>query len=251
MMWDELTTLQIDQLNRNIPVLLPVSATEQHGPLLPLATDRLIAEHFAAALQEEMPENILILPTVSVGCSDHHMSFAGTLSLSHHTFAAIVEDLIGSVLQHGFNKIILFNSHGGNQAICQVILERLGFRHPHAHFVSFTWWVAARAALQEVTETGPGGTGHACEFETSLMQLITGRYTDLSQIEKGGNVPTFAWAESDMLRGSKASYYRLISAMTPNGIFGDPLKASPAKGKMITDCVIKELKIITNDLHAI
>src|SRR5664279_2271764 len=159
MIWDQLTYRQIENLDRDIPVLLTVAATEQHGPHLPLATDRLIGEHFATELNARIPGSILVLPSVGIGCSGHHMGFAGTLSLSHATFASVVKDIIASVLQHGFYKIILLNSHGGNQGIGQVVLEQLGQENPKAHIVGVTWWVMAQESLREISDTGPGGTG--------------------------------------------------------------------------------------------
>lgn len=251
MKWDQLTYQQLEQLDKNIPVLLTVAATEQHGPHLPLATDRLIGEHFAEALNASMQEHVLILPSLGIGCSGHHMGFAGTLSLSHATFAAVVKEIITSVLRHGFNKIILFNSHGGNQGICQVIVEQLGQEYPEAHFVGITWWVLAREALQDISETGPGGTGHACEFETSLMECIARGLVDKEKIQKGRNTPGFLWAEGDMLHGAKASYYRSMREMTSNGVFGDPTMASAEKGRRITAAVLSALREVTADLLAI
>lgn len=248
MIWDQLTSSQIASLDRNIPVLLPMAATEQHGPHLPLATDRLIGEHFAYQLNTLINEQVLILPAISVGCSSHHLDFPGTLSISHQTFSHQVIDIVNSVIQHGFHKIILLNSHGGNQAIGQVLTEQLGYLYPKSHFVMVTWWRIALDALKKVTETGMGGTGHACEFETSLMLLIAPHLVIKDKIRPGENNPTFSWAEGDMLHGSGVTYYRSIKEMTFNGVFGDPTAASLKKGMNISDAVIPELKQIVLDL---
>jgi hypothetical protein len=88
--WQSLTSKALARLDRSIPVVLPVAAVEQHGPHLPLATDRLIAEHFCRELDRELPDRVLILPTVAVGCSQHHMDFPGTLSVSHDGFMRYV-----------------------------------------------------------------------------------------------------------------------------------------------------------------
>lgn len=248
MIWDELTSPQIGDLDKNTPVLLPIAATEQHGPHLPLATDRMIGEHFAKRLNEEIPDGILILPTVSIGCSDHHMGFAGTLTYTHDTFARQVREIVNSVIRHGFHKIIIQNSHGGNLGVGQVILEQLGFEHPDCQFVSLTWWRIASEALMGITETGFGGVGHACEFETSLMMLIAPSLVDHDKIAPGANQKTFDWAEGDMLRGSAASYFRTMKQMTLNGVFGDPTKATLEKGQQITDCVVQALRKIVIDL---
>lgn len=248
MIWDQLTSSQINQLDKNIPVVLVMAATEQHGPHLPLATDRLIGEYFAQKLHEAMPDQVLVLPAISVGCSDHHMDFSGTLTLSHNSFAGQVHDILRSVMQHEFHKIILLNSHGGNQGIGQVLIEQLGHQFPTSRLVLATWWRIAAQALEEITETDPGGTGHAGEFETSLMMLIAPHLVVNEEINPKSNIPTFPWAEGDMLRSPQAAYYRSIKEMTSNGVFGEPSAASAETGKKIADVVLKALKQIVIDL---
>lgn len=249
MIWDQLTSEQLHGLDRSIPVLLVMAATEQHGPHLPLATDRLIGEFFSKKLHEAVPDHLLILPAVAVGCSDHHMGFAGTLSLSHDSFRNQVKDIIRSVIRHGFQKIILLNSHGGNQAVGQVVLEQLGHEYPDVHFVMTTWWRIAMKRLYEITETGPGGVGHAGEFETSLMLLIAPHLVVKENIYPKSNRPTFPWAEGDMLRGAGASYFRNMKAMTVTGVFGDPTAASKEKGQQITDAVVAALQEVVEDIY--
>ncbi|MEO5998865.1 MAG: creatininase family protein [Chitinophagaceae bacterium] len=251
MIWDQLSSKQIAALDKTIPVLLNLCATEQHGAHLPLSTDRLIGEHFSALLNKEMMETILILPSVPIGCSDHHMEFPGSLSLSHATFSAVVQDIVRSVLHHGFYKIILLNSHGGNQGIMQVIVEQLGYANPPAHIVGVTWWNLVKEELKKITETGPGGTGHACEFETSIIQVIAAELVNNSEMAKGANTTTFPWAEGDMLQGPKASYYRTMKSMTPNGVFGNPVKATAEKGRRITAVVVEALKQLVRDIYSI
>jgi creatinine amidohydrolase len=251
MIWDQLSSKQLAALDKNIPVFLNIAATEQHGAHLPVATDRLIGGHFLSLLNKEVEDKILILPPVAVGCSDHHMEFTGSLSLSHSTFAAVVKDIVQSVIHHGFHKIILLNSHGGNQGIMTVIIEQLGFANPKSHILGATWWTLAKGELLKITETGPGGTGHACEFETSLMKVIAPELVNEELIAAGGNVPTFDFAEGDMLQGGKVSYYRTMKAMTANGVYGDPRKSSPEKGVRISNVVVTALKQLVTDVTAL
>jgi creatinine amidohydrolase len=251
MIWDRLTSGQIEALDKNIPVLLNIAATEQHGAHLPVATDRLIGEFFLARLDQQMSGEVLILPAVAVGCSDHHMDFGGTLSLSHTTFIAVVKDIIQSVIHHGFHKIILLNSHGGNQGAMQVIVEQLGYANPRASIVGATWWNLAKEELLAITETGPGGTGHACEFETSLIKVIAPELIRESLIAPGANVASFNLANGDMLTGPKVSYYRTMKEMTPNGVFGNPVKSSKEKGERIASCVVEALQQLVRDVRGL
>lgn len=251
MIWDELTTLQIKKLDKNIPVVLLMAATEQHGAHLPLATDRLIGEHFANELHKLMPNKVLILPSISVGCSSHHMGFSGSLTISHDTFIRQVEEIVASVIFHGFTNIILLNSHGGNQAVGQVLVEKLGFKNPTKNILMVTWWKLVGEALFPLNESGKGGVGHAGEFETSLMLLIAPHLVDLDKKEVGKHTATFSWNEGDMLRGTKASFYRSTKEMTTNGIFGNPEYATLEKGKEISKLVISDFSKIIRDLLTI
>jgi creatinine amidohydrolase len=249
MIWDQLTSPEIQRLDLNIPVVFPVSATEQHGPHLPLATDRMIGEHFCDALSKAIPDKVIILPIMSIGCSEHHMDFAGSLSIQHQTFLSQAEDILSSVARHGFKNIIVFNSHGGNLAASQLLLEKFGADNQNLNIVLATWWKLASDALLELNETGPGGVGHAGEFETSLMLHIRPDLVQLDKREAMKNIKSYPWAEMDMLRGSKASIFRSMKAMTTNGVFGNTSVCSAEKGIEITNIVTTSLKEIVLDLY--
>ena len=249
MIWDQLTSPEIDALNRSIPVILPVAAIEQHGAHLPLATDRMIGEYFCHQLHMDIPDNVLILPAMGVGCSEHHLDFRGSLTLQHDTFLQQAEDILGSVAHHGFKNLIIFNSHGGNSGIAQVIVEHFGYRHPECRVVLATWWKITGEALFELNETGAGGVGHAGEFETSLMMTIAPELVHHDKIEGKKNRRNFEWATGDLLRGPEASLYRSMKGNTPNGVFGEPRMISAEKGLQITNIVVRALKKIVLDLY--
>ena len=249
MIWDQLTSPEINNLDRNIPVVFTVSATEQHGLHLPVATDRMIGEHFCNELNKAIPDKVLILPIMSVGCSEHHMDFTGTLSIQHQTFLYQAEDILSSVVRHGFTNIVLFNSHGGNLAAGQLLLEKFGAMHPEIQMVFATWWKILGDSIFKLNESGPGGVGHAGEFETSLMLHMNPELVKLDKIEDVKNNKTYDWAEADMIRGSLASLYRSMKGQTSNGVFGNPSVHSVEKGRQITDMVTVAMKKIILDLY--
>ena len=248
MIWDHLTTTDFEQIDRSTPVLLPISATEQHGPHLPLATDRIIGEHFCRRLNEAIPDDMLLLPSISIGYSEHHMDFAGTLSINHSTAIQQAEKILASCHRHGFRNFIIFNSHGGNQGWSQVLTEKIGGKFPTANLVLVTWWKLAAQTLLDISTTGAGGVGHAGEFETSLLLHINPNLVDQENIPRKANTKTFDWAEMDMLRSPSAALYRTMKQMTPTGVFGDATQSTAEKGKNISDMVVDQLKQIVVDL---
>ena len=248
MYWQDLTRPIIDSLDRGVPVILPVAAIEQHGPHLPLATDRIINEHFCGELNRLVADRVLILPTVAVGCSQHHMEFAGTLTHTHETFIAVVTETLHCAAAHGFTNLVVFNSHGGNLGAAQVAVESFGASHPNCCVVNVTWWRLATEELLEINETGRGGVGHACEFETALVMAAAPHLIDADALRPGITRPTFSWAEADLLRSAKASLYRSFAEMTADGTLGDPTAATKEKGRKITELVVGRLATIVEDL---
>jgi creatinine amidohydrolase len=248
MNWQELASPDLDAIDRRTPVVLPVAAVEQHGPHLPLATDRLIVEFFAGQLHKRLGLNVLVLPSVPVGCSAHHMEFPGSLTLEHETFLAVAKQYLHSAWRHGFRSFLVLNAHGGNQGVCQVLLEQFGFEHPDSQVVVATWWRVAADALLALNESGPGGVGHACEFETSLMLLIAPELVHMERVQPCANVPTFDWAEADLLRSPRAALFRTMKQMTRTGVYGDPSTASAEKGKQMADIVCDALVALLTDL---
>lgn len=104
-------------------VVMALGATEQHGLHMPLATDALLGDHMAQLLAERI--DAFVAPTLRVGCSEHHVGFAGTMSISEATMHAVIADLVRSLLSGGFRRIVLLPSHGGNFAPLAAALEIL------------------------------------------------------------------------------------------------------------------------------
>ncbi len=244
-----MTGPELDVVDRASPIVLSLTAVEQHGPHLGVATDALIGAHLVASLEAARPWGVLVLPQVTIGCSEHHMSFVGTLTLTHATFSAVVADIMGSLVRQGFRSILLLNSHGGNQAAGALAAETLGAAHPSRRIAFATWWRLAAEALGPIAEGGPGAIGHACEFETSLMLAAAPADVRTAQIGGRSRATTFAWADGDMLNAPAVAPYLTMTEQTGGTrVAGDASRTDAAKGERIAECVVAQLCAVVDDL---
>ncbi|GLS42949.1 creatininase family protein [Methylobacterium brachythecii] len=130
-LWRDLTT--VDVVSRDMTqavAVLPVAAIEQHGPHLPLGTDAIIAEGYLTRASELVPSalDVLTLPVQSIGKSDEHDSFAGTLTLTATTALAAWVEVGASVHRSGCRKLVIVSSHGGNNALIDLVAGELRAR---------------------------------------------------------------------------------------------------------------------------
>ena len=117
------------QAARTIAVL-PVAATEQHGPHLPLSVDTVLVDGVVTAALPHLPEalRVLFLPTQAVGLSPEHARFSGTLTLKSETILRLWTDIGESVAAAGIKKLVLFNAHGGNVSLMDIVARDLRAR---------------------------------------------------------------------------------------------------------------------------
>ena len=240
MRWEELSVPEIEALDRDGTVLiLPVGSVEQHGRHLPVGTDTILAAALAEEAAVRLPGRVAVLPPPWYGFSPHHMRFRGTVTLNTETMIALVDDIVGSVVAHGFRRIIILNGHGGNGGIINVLASKLGHRHyGSARIASLTYFQLAREEIAEFRESRAGGMGHACEFETAMMQHLR---PDLVHIEKAAVTypdPGSAYLTTDLLGSSTVRTYHDFGDLSPTGTLGDPSLATPEKGKRFFEACI-------------
>jgi creatinine amidohydrolase len=246
----EMTWQEIDALDRATVVVIPFGAMEQHGAHLPLETDALIGQELARRLDDVCQGRLLILPTQWLGLSTHHMGFPGTITASVDTYLALATEIIESIAQAGFKKILLLNSHGGNSSALDVVLTKVRLSYPEARVVLVTYWNIAAEKLRALRDSAEGGMGHACELETSLVMAAKSDAVRIDKIKADGRWSTSRFLGKDMLSGGTAGVSRSFSEISTDGAVGDPRTASVDKGQKFFDAIVAQLLELTCELES-
>lgn len=214
--WPRLTAVRGDGV-----LVVPLGATEQHGPHLPLGTDTEIARALAAELAARRPE-VAVAPALAFGASGEHADFPGTLSIGGEATERVLIEL-GRSADRTFGRLLFVSAHGGNADSVEGAVALL------------------RGEGREVRSWSPSfpGDAHAGWTETSLMLAIDPNAVDLAKAE-GGAVE----AIDELLPRLRAEGVRAVS---PNGVLGDPLGASPDVGRELLAAAGDELAALVRE----
>jgi creatinine amidohydrolase len=173
MRFQELTWPQLREVRRDGTVVLaPIAACEQHSRHLPTFTDTLLVTAVAEAAEQRLPEVVLLLPTLWLGASSHHLGFGATLSAEVDTHIAMLCDLLVPLLDDGYQRFLILNGHGGNIDTMHVALRRLQPRYRQRLLAAASYWELAEKELATLAHGPRKSMGHACEFETSMVLAL-------------------------------------------------------------------------------
>lgn len=243
MRWEELSAPAIEALDRHkTVVVLPLGSVEQHGRHMAVGTDTLLAYNLALSAADRLAGRVAVLPPPWYGFSAHHMRFAGTVTLRLETLLALVDDIAASVVAHGFRRLLIVNGHGGNNGAVDVLVSTLGRKHyGKARIAGLTYFQLARDVITEMRESAPGGMGHACEFETSMLLHLR---RDLVAMERAVVTypdPGSSYLTTDLVGGSAVRTYHDFGDLSESGTLGDPSLATAEKGGRFYDAVLDAL----------
>jgi len=174
LLFAEMTRVELRTIAADTLVVLPLGATEQHGPHLPAGTDSFAIEHLAreAAIRAASEISVTVAPPLPFGSSNHHLMFGATLSLSSETYYRVLTDVIRSLATDGFRRIFLVNGHGGNHEIAQLAARDMALELP-IRVAAGSYWIVAWDALFAVeAHRACYLPGHAGCFETSMMLVL-------------------------------------------------------------------------------
>ena len=236
--WPEVKSLDFSSL----VVLFPTGAFEQHGPHLPFTTDTDIVSAIASAIEQRMADRVLLLPTLWPGLSTHHMHFPGTLDVPQMAYIQLVTELGKSIASMGAKRVFILNGHGGNDTPLRAALRELKTAVPKTKFVFASYWSLAAKTLREVRESEPGGMGHACEMETSIMLHLHPDRVKLDRAVRDGPPHTDPYRKADMQVARPVYFVNEFHEVTESGVMGHPDLASAEKGKLFLDGIVAEVQ---------
>ena len=158
-------------------IVLPIGSTEQHGPNGLIGTDALCPESLAVALGDKT--GALVAPTISVGMAQHHLGFPGSITLRPTTLIAVIQDIVNSLIQHGFERFYFLNGHGGNvsttqaafsEIYAQASMGRSPTDQSRVRCRLVNWWEAEGVMALSKELFGEADGSHATCGEVSLTQ---------------------------------------------------------------------------------
>ena len=211
-------------------VVVPIGAVEQHGPHLPLATDIWIASAVARDAVARVDDAFLADP-LPVGCSVHHRSFPGTLSLGVDTFIRMICDVATCLFEDGFVPVFV-NGHGGNRAPMGAALQRLLEQNVSA------WGLTYFETLRDVAIERFGGRalGHACALETSISQHLWPEL--VGELPAPGAGDSEVFPDPSLFSTDPAVRHRRFEEFNELGLVGDPARADPEWGEDVYETAV-------------
>jgi mycofactocin system creatininase family protein len=200
---------------RGAILAVPVGATEQHGPHLPLSTDTDLAIALCERLAAQR-ETVLIAPAVPYGSSGEHAGFAGTLSIGQDVTEAVLVEL-GRSASATFTQLLLVSAHGGNVEPVTRAVARLRTEGRDVHVYAPRW----------------NGHPHAGRPETSMLLAVDASRVQMERAETGDQRPL-----DEILPALRDGG---VAAVSANGVLGDPIGASASEGAALLDALTLDL----------
>ena len=242
---------EIDPL-RTVAVL-PLGATEQHGPHLPLSVDTdLVNAMLGAALPHlQDSDPVLVLPAQSVGLSSEHLAYDGTLSLSPAHLISLWCDISEGVARTGIKKLLMFNAHGGNTGLMDVVARELR-GHGGLTVFSCNWYQLPLGAAWEAFGAHEQRFGvHGGDIETSLMLAIAPHKVRMEEAQHFASASEDRSARFKLLGdGKSAKLGWHMQDYNPHGAAGNAAAATAGKGHALLDAAGIQLARLLQELVA-
>lgn len=250
-LWSDMTAAEIASADTSGWIaVIPLGATEQHGPHLPLVTDSLIGSALLALAFELIPEEVPVtaLPMLEIGKSDEHLSSPGTLSFSAEQMTGLLIAMAEGAIRAGVRKIVFINGHGGNSALLDTLTRDLRIRHG-ALAVATSWM---RLGLPEgiVADEEIAHGVHGGLIETSLMLYLRPELVQMDLAEDFPSLQELLAEDGQYLRAyGKVQFGWMAEDLNPAGVVGNAAEASPETGQAIAIHQAEAFATLCREVH--
>lgn len=255
--WSDLTTADVARLDMaRVVAVLPVAATEQHGPHLPLSVDADLVNGVIAESWPHLPADLPVyfLPTQAVGFSPEHARFPGTLSLKAETVIRLWTDIGESVAASGVKKLVIFNAHGGQVGLLDVVARDLRARLSMLVY-SLSWFNLPLTDAQGVDASELFSASehrfgvHAGDIETSMMLALR---PQVVRMDEARNFVSAAQVRADdfpiLGNGRSAKLAWQMQDYNPAGAVGDAAAATAEKGRTVLEAAGLQLAKLLQEI---
>ena len=234
---------EIDEcIKENGLILLPIGTVEEHGKHLPVNTDIAIAEGVCLAVAHAVKDRhpVLVMPGVWSGYSIKRMTrWPGLIRVRCEVLIEVIFDIMASLIDMGFRKLLTINAHGMNPEIVKLAARKISDQFD-VQVVTTNCWALAVETMRKIRKSVEGGDLHGGEFETSLMLYLT----DLVDMRKATNEDAMRY-RSDFYSGdlfASAPGGSLLSTWyvqeSKTGVYGDPTRASRETGEKLMKGIV-------------
>ena len=250
--WADLKTTDFAGIDAARAVaVLPLGATEQHGPHLPLAVDHALVDGIVAAALPQLPQDlpVFVLPTQTIGYSPEHAAFPGTLTLPAETVLAIWIAVGEGVARAGVRKLLLFNAHGGQVSLMDIAARELRSRGLIVYHCN--WWnlPLGDAVTGLFTREEHRFGVHGGEIETSLMLALRAGTVAMDKAQDFGSTSKGRAARYPILgNGVSAKLGWHMQDYNAHGAAGNAKAATAEKGRAVLDASARELALLVQEI---
>jgi creatinine amidohydrolase len=254
--WADLKTTDFAQLEAAKTVaVLPVGATEQHGPHLPLSVDQSLVDGVVAACLPLLPADVpvLVLPTQSVGYSPEHSQFPGTLTLPFNTVVKTWVGIGECVARAGVKKLLLLNAHGGQVSLMDIVARELRIEAGLIVY-SCNWWnLPLGDAVDGQFSADEHRFGvHAGEIETSMMLALRAQLVDMAQASDFKSTSQQRASQYPILgNGRSAKLGWAMQDYNAQGAAGNAARATADKGRAVLDAAGQQLALLLQEISSL
>ena len=258
--WADLTSRHFSQLAASSVIdqtvaVLPVAAIEQHGPHLPVSVDTSLVNGVIEAALPHLPADlpVLFMPTQQVGKSNEHIRYPGTLTLSAQTLISVWMELGACVARAGIKKLVLFNSHGGQISVMDIVARDLRTAHDLIVFSSNWFTLPLGDEVMKLFTPAEHRFGiHAGDMETSMMLALREKYVDMAHAqhfhtqaeERAKNYPILG-------NGAAAKLGWQMQDYNPYGAAGNATLATATKGRALIDAAGLQLARVLQEISSL